>query len=199
MNQKQSAKLKARDFINIGIFMAILLLMEMIVGALGFIHPLMVVSYSVLVPLIGGIPMMLFYTRIEKFGMLTIFSIILAILLFVFGMGFLGAPIIILCGLAADLIAKKGGYKSRKLTVLSYGVFSPWVAANYIPIVVTGENYARSLQEGGFTEEYTQLLLKLVNIRSLLPLAILCFVSGILGALLGRRIMHKHFEKAGIA
>ena len=33
MNQKQSAKLKARDFINIGIFMAILLLMEMIVGA----------------------------------------------------------------------------------------------------------------------------------------------------------------------
>lgn len=40
-------KLQARDFITIGILMAILFLMEMIVGALGFIHPLMVVSYSV--------------------------------------------------------------------------------------------------------------------------------------------------------
>ena len=65
---------------------------------------------------------MLYYARIEKFGMLTITSIIVAILLFIFGMGLTGAPICIAAGLIADLIAKSGNYKSKKKTILSYAV-----------------------------------------------------------------------------
>ena len=39
--------------------------------------------------------MMLFYTKVEKFGMLTIMSVLIAIIMFVTGMGWLGAPLII--------------------------------------------------------------------------------------------------------
>ena len=39
---------------------------------LGFIHPYIVASYVVMIPIVGSIPMMLFYTKIEKFGMLSI-------------------------------------------------------------------------------------------------------------------------------
>ena len=90
-----------------------------------------------LIPIVTGIPMMLYYARIEKFGMLTITSVIVAILLFIFGMGLTGAPICIVAGLVADFIAKSGNYKSKKKTILSYAVFSLWVTASYLPLVIT--------------------------------------------------------------
>lgn len=111
MNEK---KLKARDFITIGIFTAILWVVQMVIMYLGFLSPFIVAGYTVLIPIVTGIPMMLYYARIEKFGMLTITSVIVAILLFIFGMGFLGAPICIAAGVIADLIAKSGKYKSWK-------------------------------------------------------------------------------------
>ena len=122
MNEK---KLKARDFITIGIFTAILWVVQMVIMYLGFLSPFIVAGYAVLIPIVTGIPMMLYYARIEKFGMLTITSVIVAILLFIFGMGFLGAPICIAAGVIADLIAKSGEYKSWKkpLSAAAYLIF----------------------------------------------------------------------------
>ena len=80
MNEK---KLKARDFITIGIFTAILWVVQMVIMYLGFLSPFIVAGYTVLIPIVTGIPMMLYYARIEKFGMLTITSVIVAILLFI--------------------------------------------------------------------------------------------------------------------
>ena len=73
MNEK---KLKARDFITIGIFTAILWVVQMVIMYLGFLSPFIVAGYTVLIPIVTGIPMMLYYARIEKFGMLTITSVI---------------------------------------------------------------------------------------------------------------------------
>lgn len=58
MNTK---KLTAKDFITIGIFTAILFVVEFACGILGYIHPYIVASYVVMIPLVGAIPMMLFY------------------------------------------------------------------------------------------------------------------------------------------
>ena len=69
MNEK---KLKARDFITIGIFTAILWVVQMVIMYLGFLSPFIVAGYAVLIPIVTGIPMILYYARIEKFGMLTI-------------------------------------------------------------------------------------------------------------------------------
>ena len=98
-------KLQAKDFITIGIFTAILWVVQMVIMYMGFLSPFIVAGYAVLIPIVTGIPMMLYYARIEKFGMLTITSVIVAILLFIFGMGFTGAPICIAAGLIADLVA----------------------------------------------------------------------------------------------
>ena len=88
-------KLKPKDFITIGIFTELIFAVEFACGMLGFIHPYIVASYVVLIPLVGSIPMMLFYTKVEKFGMLTIMSVLIAMIMFVTGMGWLGAPLII--------------------------------------------------------------------------------------------------------
>lgn len=193
-----SKKLEARDFITVGIFTAIVWIVQMIIMFCGYISPFVVAGYSVLIPIFTGIPMMLYFCRIEKFGMLTITSIIFAILLFVFGMGLLGAPICIASGLLADLIAKSGNYKSRTKTILANGVWNLWVSASYLPLVLTADEYAQSLLDGGYEDGFVKQLFTLVTPKTYPVIILLCFVCGIIGALIGRVVVRKNFEKAGI-
>ncbi|MEE0954262.1 MAG: MptD family putative ECF transporter S component [Eubacterium sp.] len=191
-------KLKARDFITIGIFTALLWVVQMVVMYLGFLSPFIIAGYAVLIPIVTGIPMMLYYCKIEKFGMLTITSVIVAILLFIFGMGFLGAPICIAAGVFADLIAKSGNYKSGKKTVISYGVFCLWVSASYLPLVLTADSYKQSLLDGGYEAAFVNQLFTLVTPKTYPIIIGLCFVSGVIGALIGKAVVRKNFKKAGI-
>ena len=193
-----SNRLKAKDFITVGIFTAIILVVEFACGMLGYIHPFIVASYVIMIPLVGAIPMMLFYTKVQKFGMITIMSILIAIIMFVTGMGFLGAPLIIAAGVIADLIAKSGKYKSFKKTVLSFGVFNLWICSNYFPILVTAESYRKDLIDGGFSAEYANNLFAAINVKTIGILVVLCFVFGCIGAVIGKAVVKKHFEKAGI-
>ena len=195
MNDK---KLQAKDFITIGIFTALLFVVEFACGMLGFIHPYIVASYVVMIPIVGSIPMMLFYTKIEKFGMLSIMSVLVAIIMFVTGMGYLGAPLIIASGVIADLIAGSGGYKSFRKTVISYGVFCLWICANYFPVVVSADSYRKNLIDGGYSVEYCDSLFRAINSKTIVVLLVLCFVFGCVGALIGKAVVKKHFEKAGI-
>ncbi|MBE6869545.1 MAG: Trep_Strep domain-containing protein [Ruminococcus albus] len=192
-------KLNAKDFITVGIFTALIFVVEYACGMLGFIHPYFIASYVVLIPIVGSIPMMLFYTKVEKFGMITIMSVIIAIIMFVTGMGWLGAPLIIVSGLIADLIAKKGRYKSTKMIALSHGVFCLWICANYFPVIVTADKYRKNLIDGGFSEDYCDALFGVINGKTIAILLILCLIFGIIGAYVGKAVVRKHFEKAGIA
>jgi energy-coupling factor transport system substrate-specific component len=193
-----SNRLKAKDFITVGIFTAIIFVVEFACGMLGYIHPFIVASYVVMIPLVGAIPMMLFYTKVQKFGMITIMSVLIAIIMFVTGMGFLGAPLIIIAGVIADLIAKSGKYKSFKKTVISYGVFCLWICANYFPVVITADSYRQDLIDGGYSMEYCNNLFLAINYKTIGVLLVLCFVFGCIGAFLGKAVVKKHFEKAGI-
>lgn len=190
-------KIKAKDLITVGIFTAIQFVVCMAVAMLGYI-PIFIPLLAVLVPLIGGIPFMLFLTKTKKFGMVTIMSVLIGLITCLMGMGvwvILTAPVF---GILADLIFRSGGYASVKKSILGYGVFSMWVIGNYIPIVVTRDAYFQMLATGGYGEEYTQTLMHYIPDWSLLPLLAACFVSGILGALLGRVLLKKHFVRAGI-
>lgn len=193
-----SKKLTAKDFITVGIFTALIFVVEFACGMLGFIHPYIVASYVVMIPIVGSIPMMLFYTKVDKFGMITIMSVLIAIIMFITGMGYLGAPLIILAGVLADFIAKTGNYKSFKKTVLSYGVFCLWICANYFPVIITADSYRQDLLEGGYSAEYCDNLFSVINSKTIIILLILCFVFGCISTFIGKAVVKKHFEKAGI-
>ena len=191
-------KLEARDFITIGIFTAILWVVQLVIMYLGYLSPFVVAGYAVLIPIVTGIPMMLYYARIEKFGMLTITSVIVAALLFIFGMGLTGAPICIAAGLFADLIAKSGNYKSKTKTFISYGLFCLWVSASYLPLVITADSYKQSLLEAGYDTGFTDTLFTIVTPKTYPLIILCCFVCGVIGAFTGKAVAKKNFEKAGI-
>ena len=63
-------RLNGKDFINIGIFTAIYFVIVFAVACLGFI-PIFMVLICGIIPLVAGIPYMLYLTRVKKFGMIT--------------------------------------------------------------------------------------------------------------------------------
>lgn len=189
-------KLQGKDLVNIGIFTAIYFVVIMIAASLGYI-PIFIPLLSVIVPLVGGIPMMLFYSKIKKFGMITIIGFLVGLLMLVAGMGYWSIITGLVFGLIADLLLKKGEYRSSKLAILSYGVFSMWVIGNFIPIIVTRASYYEYLLSG-FSKEYADSLMSYMPNWILPVLLIASFVFGILGAFLGKKMFKKHFKRAGI-
>ena len=82
-------KLTGKDLINVGIYSAMTLVIFFVVGlltALPVVYPFLFVIW----PIVCGIPMMLYYTKIKKFGMLTITGIIGGIFFYLIGYGWIG-------------------------------------------------------------------------------------------------------------
>lgn len=192
---KNENKIKGKDLINIGIYAAIYCVIMTCIAMLGYI-PIMIPLLAVFCPLIGGIPMMLFYTKVKKFGMITIMAIIIGLYLWLTGMGFWPFVFGIVFGLLADFIAKNGSFASVKKTILSYGVLSIMLFGCFLPLFIDREGYFSTRQE--FGQEYIDTLGAIMQNWMIPVILISSFVFGILGALLGKKLLKKHFEKAGI-
>ncbi len=188
-------KLSGKDLINIGIYAAIYCVIMTAVAMLGFI-PIMMPMLAVLCPLIGGITMMLFYTKVKKFGMITIMTIIIGAFLWVTGMGYWPFLISIVCGFLADLVAKSGNYASKSKTTLSHGILSITIFGCFLPLYLDIDGYFST--RTSFGSDYVEAMTKIFRPWTA-PIIFGCtFVFGVLGALLGMRFLKKHFEKAGI-
>lgn len=195
MNQ-QSSKLQAKDLITIGIFTAIYFVVFLACAMLGFI-PVFLLAMTFYGPIITGIPFMLYLTKIKKFGMVTITAIICGILMFVFGMGYFTMFTALIFGLAADFILKAGNYTNKKNTTLAYAVYSIWFIGNYIPLYLTRESYFADLVSG-YGQEYVDTLRAYTPGWMFLVLLAACFIGGLIGAVLGKAVLKKHFVRAGI-
>ena len=98
--------MKGKDLINIGIFSAIYFVIVFMIAMLGMI-PIFLPLLSVLVPIFGGIPFMLFLTKVKKFGMIWIMSIIMGILMLLTGMSWPPLAVSVFTGLIGRRLMKK--------------------------------------------------------------------------------------------
>lgn len=103
----KSSRLQGKDLMNIGIYSAIYCVIVTGVAMLGYI-PIMMPMLCALVPLIAGVPFMLFLTKVKKFGMIWIMSIIIGIFMILTGMAHYALIVGFFTGLIAELIYKSG-------------------------------------------------------------------------------------------
>ena len=190
-------RLKGKDLINVGIYSAIYFVIMMIVAMLGVI-PVLYPMLVVFVPIFGGIPFMLFLTKVKKFGMIWIMSILMGILMIVCGMGYYALIVGIVTGLLAELIFKSGNYSSASKAVLSSGVFSLWVWGNYLQLFINREAFFASPTRQGLGVDFINTINTMLPTWMCPVLLAICFVCGLLGGLLGKKLLKKHFSKAGI-
>lgn len=195
--KKNSSKLTGKDLINVGIYAAIYFVIVFIIAMLGMV-PVLYPMLVVFCPIIGGIPFMLFLTKVKKPGMIFIMSILMGLMMLISGMGIYPLIVSILSGLISEIIYRKDNYSSAKMAVLTNATFSLWVWAGFLLLFLNRTSFLASRAES-IGQEYVDALNKLTPDWLCPVLLVICFICGIIGGLLGKKMMSRHFKKAGIA
>ncbi len=190
-------ELQAKDLINVGIFTAIYFVIFFAGTMLGYI-PIFIPLLGLVCPILCGIPFMLYLTKVKKFGMVSLTGIILGLINLVMGSGMLVLIFGIIFGILGDLILKAGKYQSWKSTLLGNGIFSLWIMGYVSRMFLTRDAFFSSLVSS-YGQEYVDTLMSYTPGWIYPVLFVVTFIGGILGALLGKAVLKKHFEKAGIA
>ncbi|SCY34491.1 MULTISPECIES: MptD family putative ECF transporter S component [Butyrivibrio] len=191
-------KFEIKDLITVGVFSALYFVVMFAVACFGFI-PIFMVFTPFLCPLVAGIPLMLYFSKIKHFGMITITGTLIGIIMFVIGHPY---PILLFCigaGLLTEVILKMGNYQSIKHCVAGSAVFSLWFLGMVIAFFFSfREAYFASIVDG-YGQEYVEAMKSYTPTWVFFAMIIMCLVGGAIGGLLGAKVLKKHFRKAGMA
>lgn len=192
-------KLTVPDLISVGVFTA---LYFVLVTVATFTCALLPGVGNIVLPalaaLISGSVYMLLAAKLQKFGGITIMGLVMGLFFFVSGHFVLSFAANIVCGLLADLIAARDKFRSKKLLLVSYVVFSYGLTGPILPLWFMKDAYIANLTARGKDAAYIDTLFVPINNGSFVVAMAAILVCAVLGGLFGQRMMKKHFEKAGI-
>ena len=189
-------KLKVKDLVSIGVFCVIYLVLLFGVGMMGII-PILFLIYPTVLGIVAGTVVMLFMTKVQKPWALFIFGMVSPLVMFAAGHTYVVVVLSLIVMIIAELIRKIGNYNSFKYNMLSYAVFSTWICSSMMQMLLVKEKYLEmSIEMMG--KDYVDAMEELITYPHMALVALGAFLGGIIGAYIGKAILKKHFEKAGI-
>lgn len=188
-------KLRTKDLIYAGAFGAIyIVLMLAIVLTTGAV-PILYILEPLFVGIVCATVYELCVLKVHKFGAALILGILFAL---VACSGYLVAMVLaILCAVLAELVIKAGGYKSRKMFLLSFVAFNLNMVCPFTQLYFKTDEFL-SISENFYGKEYADGIAALA--QGWLPFLqiALAIVGALIGTAIASKLISKHFEKAGI-
>lgn len=196
--EKNTTRLNGKDLLNVGIFTAVYFVLNLLVAAVLGLIP----AVSMLVPLVSsfilGIPMMLYFMKIKKFGMVLITYIVYGVLLALAGVGIYTLVLGIVFAMIAELLLRLGKYQKPNLAILAFAIASIGANGNVLSMVLASTEYLER-KATTYGSEYMQLMQSYFSEWWVLPLlALSAFLGGLLGGLSGKSVFKKHFIRSGV-
>ena len=193
-------RLTVADLINVGVFGAVYFALVGVAALASM--AVFGVAGNILLPavaaLISGSVYMLLAAKLQKFGGITIMGLVMGLFFFVSGHFVLSFAANIVCGVAADLVAAAGKYRSKKLLLASYVVFSYGLTGPILPLWFMKSAYIANLTARGKDAAYIDTLFAPINSGSFVVSMLAILICAIVGGFFGQKMLKKHFEKAGI-
>ena len=202
MNQNKtisSTKLSGRDFINLGIFTVIFIIL--------FMACIMVMSMTIytlpfgvaLGSFFAASAYMLLRAKAPKTGAIILFGILFGLVMFAMGSGWPILVAVITSSIIAELIARSGHYKSYTCEVIGYCILMMGTAVgSYIPFLVMKDYYLKLAEGNSINGEFMSRLVEFISGPYLMLALVTTIVTAILGTMLARAIFKKHLVKAGL-
>jgi len=190
-------KLVIKDLVTIGVFTVIYFVLMFLSGMVGMV-PVLYLAYPTLAGVITGIVIMLFMAKVQKPWGLFILGLICGFIVIAMGNTYVILIHVVISMVIAELLRKKGEYKSFKCNMLSFAVFNTWICGFLMQILLAKDKVIGLAETRGMGHDYIMKLIALVNYRSMILVYIGAIVGGIVGAYIGKVFLKKHFEKAGI-
>lgn len=195
---KKSSNTLVRDLVNVGIFAALYIVLSFLSSSIGYIPALIVFSTGS-IALVTSIPLFLFFSKVERSILCgLIFCGFFGTAMFVMGQGILMLAVSLLVGLLAGSCIKFIGKSFAGLFSANI-VMSFMSSSMMLPLWTSTEEYleyTRTMCDAGYVAKLAELS------QSPWPLVAI-YAFGILGAIVGglvaRRVMKKHFERIGLA
>ncbi len=190
------AKLKIKDLITIGVFAVVYVAVMMLIAVIE-VMPVLLLVFPALNALVQGVVVMLFMAKVPKKWALFIFAMIPPILFFAFGNHYVVLIHGLIVATLAELIFRAGGFTSFKHNAVAHAVMSLLVFGSYIQIFVVHDRYLKMTADA-LGKDYAERMEQLLSYPVFVLLYVSAFAFGLVGAVIGKKMLTKHFEKAGI-
>ena len=148
--------------------------------------------------LISGSVYMLLAAKLQKFGGISIMGLVMGLFFFVSGHFVLSFAANIVCGVLADWVASRSQYRSKKVLLASYVIFSYGLTGPILPLWFMKDAYVVTLQARGKDAAYIDALFAPINTGTFIVCLVSILVCAVIGGLFGQKMIKKHFAKAGI-
>lgn len=198
--ETKTNKLNGRDFIFIGIFAAVALLIFFITGALAALTLFGTIANIPITLFFVSIAFMLAASKVRKTGVFFIMGIIIVLPGFMAANG-IGVGLSIIGWFIAETLASTMKYKDKKAIILSYVLGSTLQTALFtLPMYLShGEYFVQRKEILHLTDEALQQYLHVVGSWQMYGSMIaLTVITSFAGAWISMQILKKHFEKAGV-
>lgn len=190
--------LTMRDLIITGVLAALYFVAAYIGEMIFGFFPVLTFLCPLSIALLCGPVYMLILAKVPKHGPIVITGALLGLLLFVLGMYWGMSVGYIITGIAAELIAGSGQFKSIKRNIVSYMVFVLAPFGSYGALWFNRANYVSYLTNAGTPQEYMNTMISHAYWWVLPGILIGSLICSFLSANLGKKLLKKQFEKSGI-
>lgn len=189
-------KLTAKDAITAGALGAVCIAIRFVFMLVGGVSPYVWFATHLIDAILIGPVFMLMVAKVRKNGPFLLTSLVTGVVLVAATWMF---PITgLVGGLLCELCLRAGQFRQKSWLVLGFFCFNLGFIGDFLPLWFTKESYleyAAQMMDPGYMTTMEGLLTW--PVFGVIVLSIL--VGSILGALLGMKLMRKHFVKAGLA
>lgn len=199
MNKKNTNKIKTKDLISIAIFSLLFAVCLFVAGGVLGILPVTFIFYAGPAGILFGIIYMYLRVKVPKRGAIMIQGILTAGIYALIGNPIIVPIIIMVFVILAEIATSIGHYKNFWWNTVGYTLFSFGVwGGKMAPMFISAKEYKEYAIRTGMGAEYTDQLLSYLN-PTILILAIAATIVGcVIGAIIAKGLLRKHFEKIGI-
>ena len=199
MMQTQNKKgLTVKDLVTTGIFSALFLVFTLVGGIFFAPNPVLTFYMPIGSALLCGPIYLLMMARVGKRRTATILGALLCIIWFVTGMHWAMSLGYLIMGIAADLIAGIGNYRSKKLNSLSYMALTLGGTGSYLVFFANPEGWAHTMLGNGTEQSYIDAMRSAGSSWVLIIMLAGTLLAAAISAFVGCKMLKKQFEKAGI-
>lgn len=195
----QNTKLKGRDFINLGIFTVIFIVLFMVCMLLMSTTIYTQPFGTAVGAFVAGPVYMLLRAKTPKNWAITIFGILYGLVMLVMGSGWPILVAVIAGSLIAELVARSGQYQKYGREAVGYAILMTATAiGSYVPLLTMKDYYRHLAETNSVDNAFMAELVDFISGPYLVLAVVVTFLAAIVGTLIARALFKKHFVKAGL-
>lgn len=196
--QKSSSKLSVKDLVLVGVLGAVAGAICMVIGLLCGMSPITNPLYPIIAAIPNGIVYMLMLAKVPKRGVFTVAGVVYSVLFLVMGTFWF----VVLCFMVMSVVADAimwGDPRSFGRMAAGYAATVAGLSFGYGgAIVLMRDTFNAVMARNGIPAEYSGALNAFISDPMLAVLTAVGILAAIAGAFIGRRILRKHFVRAGL-